>query len=42
MVRVKKLEGKQQYHDRMRWLMVPRYIQKIVNDNGLPNAEGLF
>jgi hypothetical protein len=42
MKRVEKLEDKQQYHDRMRWIIVPRYIQKIVTDNGLPSAEGLF
>lgn len=42
MIRVLKLEKSQRFHDRMRWLIVPKYIQKKVNDNGLPNAEGLF
>lgn len=42
MVRVKRLEGKRQYHDRMRWLIVPQSIQKMVNGMGLQNAEGLF
>ncbi len=30
MVRIKRLEGKQKYHDRMRWLIVPQSIQKTV------------
>jgi hypothetical protein len=41
-VRLTRLKVKQLYHDRMRWLIVPQYIQKMVNENGLPNAEGLF
>lgn len=42
MVRVKRLEGKQKYHDRMRWLIVPQSIQKMVNGMGLQNAKDIF
>jgi hypothetical protein len=42
MVRVKKLEGKQQYHDRLRWIIVPQSIQKMVKGLGLSGANGLF
>jgi hypothetical protein len=42
MKRVEQLEAKQQYHDKMRWLIVPQSIQKMVNSMGFPNAEYLF
>jgi len=42
MKRVKQLEEKQQYHDKMRWLIVPQSIQKMVYVMGLPTAEGLL
>ena len=42
MLRVKRLLNGQWFHDWMWWLIVPRYIQKIVENNGLANAEGLF
>jgi hypothetical protein len=42
MLRVKRLENNQRFHDRMRWLIVPQSIQKMVNEMGLQNAEGLF
>jgi hypothetical protein len=42
MKRVEQLESKQQYHDKMRWLIVPKSIQKMVAGMGLQSAEYLF
>jgi hypothetical protein len=41
MIRVQRLEGKQRYHDYLRWIIVPKSIQKIVKGMGLPSAEYL-
>jgi hypothetical protein len=42
MKRVEQLEYKQKYHDKMRWLIVPQSILKMVNNMGLASAEELF
>lgn len=39
---IKTLEAEQQFHDMMRWLVVPKAIQKMVNGMGLSSAEYLF
>ena len=40
-VRLQRLEGKQRHHDVLRWVIVPKSIQKMVKGMGLPSAEYL-
>ena len=40
--RIERLEYKQEYYDEMRWRIVPKAIQNILNVAGLQSAEELF
>jgi len=40
--RVEQLEERKQYHDMMRYIIVPQAIKKMVNEMGLYSAKNLF
>jgi hypothetical protein len=42
MQRIEPLEQLQEYHDQMRWRVLPMAVIKSVNLNGLTDASDLF
>ena len=40
--RIETLEAKKDYHDQMRWRILPQSIMKMVQSNGMKDARELF